>query len=361
MMPADAYEGAELCDVCGRESCEGHGIPAEGASIDAFGRPASDSAEPRRLIGFSLADLSAHRFPPRRTLLTRADTPILRAGQLMQIFGERGTGKTLFAQSLALVAAGAGHVCGITAPTPCRVLNVDGEMASEDIKDRFDLLTERLGVPLSAPLTLVAADWQTAYLPRLDTQVGQDLIEPFIEAHDLIILDNRSCLFDPEGEKDPTAWQPAQDWLLSLRRRGKAVILVHHANRQGGARGHSKTEDVLDVVLKLARPDDYVADQGARFTASFDKARGVHGAAVAPFTAHLTLDGWQTTSTDSTSTRARLCEYLRLADGAGDRPKSATRAIQGAGLNKQKGLAAWADLKRDGTLQTHPDGGFYVR
>ena len=35
------------------------------------------------------------------TLLARDDTPILRAGQLAQIFGERGIGKTLFARSLA--------------------------------------------------------------------------------------------------------------------------------------------------------------------------------------------------------------------------------------------------------------------
>ena len=35
----------------------------------------------------------------------------------------------------------------------------------------------------------------------------------FVDAADLVILDNRSCLFDPEGEKDASAWQPAQEWL----------------------------------------------------------------------------------------------------------------------------------------------------
>ena len=64
---------------------------------------------------------------------------------------------------------------------------------------------------------------------------------------EVIILDGRSCLFDPEAETDPSAWQPAADWLLSLRRRGKAVLLAHHANRLGGARGHSRPEDMLDV------------------------------------------------------------------------------------------------------------------
>src|SRR6185295_5195824 len=109
---------------------------------------------------------------------------------------------------------------------------------------------------------------------RLDTEEGQQFIEPVVDAADLVILDNRSCLFDPEGEKDPTAWQPAQDWLLSLRRRGKAVLLGHHSNRQGGARGHSKSEDPMNLLVRLTRPEDYSQEQGARFLVTFDKCRG---------------------------------------------------------------------------------------
>jgi hypothetical protein len=114
-----------------------------------------------------------------------------------------------------------------------------------------------------------------------------------VEWADVVIADNRSCLFDPEGEQDPSAWQPAQEWLLSLRRRGKAVIVVHHSNRQGGARGIGKAEDVLDLVIKLARPDDYSASQGARFVLSYEKTRGIPGgAALRSFVAALTPNGW---------------------------------------------------------------------
>lgn len=103
----------------------------------------------------------------------------------------------------------------------------------------------------------LAADWQDGYLPRLDTLPGRLAIEPFVAQADFIILDNRSSLFDPEAEKDPTAWQPAQDSLLSLRRRRKAVLIVHHSNRMGGARGHSKPEDVMELLIKLTRPEGY--------------------------------------------------------------------------------------------------------
>src|SRR5262249_35866320 len=146
-------------------------------------------------------------------------------------------------------------------PTPSRVLYVDGEMDSREIQERFVLLRDRLRIVDVAPITIIAADWQDTYLPRVDTVIGQDALEPYVDTADLIILDNRSCLLDPEGEKDPAAWQPTQDWLLALRRRGKAVLMAHHSNRLGGARGHSKAEDLLNLCLRLTRPEDYTQDQ----------------------------------------------------------------------------------------------------
>jgi hypothetical protein len=358
MMPAavDAWNVADptVCPVCDRDACEDHLPSARGADTPMLVKP--------RLRSFTLAALRAHRFPPRRTLLSRDGQPVLKSGQLAEVFAARGLGKTWLLQTLGLVAASGRSALGFEAPSPCRVLNIDGEMAGEDLRDRLDLLAVRLGVPGDAPFTTIAADWQDQYLPRLDTQAGQDLDEPFIEAADLIILDNRSCLFDPEGEKDPTAWQPAQDWLLSLRRRGKTVLLAHHSNRQGGARGHSKAEDPLDLILKLERPDDYIADQGSRFVATFEKARGVHGAAVSPFTASLTPDGWHVEGVSAGSPAAgRLLDYVRLAERASERVRSATAAITGARVNRNQGFKAWAELLESGAIHKHPEGGFGAR
>ena len=61
------------------------------------------------------------------------------------------------------------------------MLYVDGEMASEEVQQRFALLCERLNVTSTASLTIIAADWQDDYLPRLDTPEGQEAIDPFIE------------------------------------------------------------------------------------------------------------------------------------------------------------------------------------
>ncbi|HXG90185.1 MAG TPA: AAA family ATPase [Vicinamibacterales bacterium] len=323
-------------------------------------RYAPSKALPSPLVGFTLADLVAHRFPTRRAILTRADTPVLRAGHLGQIYAERGIGKTWFMQTLALVAATGTTAMGFSA-SPCRVLYIDGEMASEELQDRFIEICQHMGISTTSPvpLTVVGADWQDHFLPRLDTDAGQLAVEPFVDDADLIFLDNRSSLFNPEGEKDPTAWEPAQAWLLGLRRRGKAVMMGHHSNRMGGARGHSKAEDVLNLMIQLERPDGYQADEGARFLATFKKTRGVYGAAVADFVAHLTPDGWSVSANDESHTTAdRLLQHVRAADEAGERLKSANAAIRAAGVNRLAGLNTWRDLAKSGAITRHPEGGF---
>ena len=305
------------------------------------------------LIAYTLPELLAVRFPARRALLCRGDVPVFREGHLGEVHGPRGFGKTLLLQTLAVVAATDVEVLGFRAPEPRSVLIVDGEMASEEVQSRLADQCDRLSVAPPANVTVIGADWQAAYLPRLDTVDGQAAIEPFVAKADLIIADNRSCLFDPDSEKDPGAWQPAQDWLLSLRRRGKGVLLAHHSNRLGGARGHSKPEDAMNLVLKLSRPEGYVQDQGARFLLEFEKARGFHGPAAAPFIATLTQEGWRVDSAsqaeEDTITR-KLIDHLVVANKVDERPRSASAAVRGAGVNRQAGLRAMADLLRSGRV-----------
>lgn len=339
--PATDHVG---CAECGLEGCEDH-IP--------------DATDRHRLLSFTLADLQRHRFPARRTLLRRAGSPLLRQGDLAQVIASRGDGKTWFVQTLSVIAATGGAAMGFEAPHPCRVLHIDGEMASEELQERFAKVCSDMQVSAPDTLTVVAADWQDTFLPRFDTDAGQIALEPLIDQADLVILDNRSCLCDPEGEKDATAWQATQGALLSLRRRGKAAVIAHHANRQGGARGHSKPEDVLNLIIKLARPDDYQADQGARFIATFEKSRGVHGAAVAPFEARLTTEGWMVDSHQAGgSTTAKLLEHVRLSEHAGQRLTSANAAIRSACVQRAAGLSAWAELLKSGAIAKHPEGGF---
>jgi hypothetical protein len=313
---------------------------------------AAAGQEPR-LRAFTMTQLAAHTFQRRRPLLQRNGGTVIREGNIVQVFGPRGTGKTLLKRSLAIVAAAGTECLGFSAPEPVRVLDIDGEMAGEDLQARDRALRFALNVQNTDNLTTVAADWQDDYLPRLDTPEGQALVEPFVADADLIFVDNRSVLFDPEGENDAVAWQAAQEWLLSLRRRRKAVVVIHHSNRQGGARGHSKAEDVLDVIIKLSRPEGFQATDGARFRAEFDKNRGVYGAAVAPFTARLTTNGWvvEAERTKEQTAEDKLRDYLRAAEAADELPASGTAAARGAHVNKAEALKAWAALKGTNELE----------
>ena len=118
----------------------------------------------------------------------------------------------------------------------------------------------------------------------------------------------------------------------------------------------------MNLLIKLSRPEDYRADQGARFTVEFEKTRGAHGPAVMPFTTQLTASGWLLEDVDTTrgsdTTSTKLREYLRLADAAGEAPHSANAAIRASKVNRNEGLKIWADFLRNRQITKGTDGAF---
>ena len=94
----------------------------------------------------------------------------------------------------------------------------------------------------------------------------------------LLILDNLSCLASGIKENDADAWELLLNWLLDLRRRRIAVIIVHHAGRSGFMRGTTKREDSAAWVIKVEFARGEPCDDGARFETSFTKkARNTAG------------------------------------------------------------------------------------
>ena len=106
---------------------------------------------------------------------------------------------------------------------------------------------------------------------------------------DLLVLDNLASLVGTQND-DADSWTGLQRWLLTLRRRGMAVLMIHHANKQGNQRGTSRREDLLDIVIGLRRPGDWQPEHGARFELHFEKARGLHGEAAEPIEARVETD-----------------------------------------------------------------------
>ncbi len=203
----------------------------------------------------------------------------------------RGDGKTYFAHGLAFTVASASSLLRYDAPQEVRgVLIVDGEMPREELQKRFLELLATAEDELQAPFRILAADMTQEPLPSLATAEGQSIVEANLEGVSFVVLDNISTLCAHGNENEADNWEPLQAWLLSLRRQGYTVLLVHHDGKGGSQRGTSKREDVLSQVIQLRRPADYDPTLGAKFEVHLTKARGVHGVAAEPFEAELLSD-----------------------------------------------------------------------
>lgn len=210
--------------------------------------------------------------------------PWCREQNTIMIHAWRGVGKTLFSLNIAYAIASGGEFLGWKADKPKKVLYVDGEMPATALQERLANIVKRnkgTTPPGEEYFQLLASDQQEMGIPYLDTQEGQDLIQPLVDNADVIIIDNLSTLTcQPENEAQ--AWLPMQKWVLAQRRANKTLILIHHTGKSGAQRGSSKREDILDIVINLKRPKDYTPEQGARFELHFEKTRGISGKQVRP-------------------------------------------------------------------------------
>ncbi|MBP9841845.1 MAG: AAA family ATPase [Simkaniaceae bacterium] len=239
----------------------------------------------QRLKVVSLNDFLEMYFPPRENILS----PFLPEQGMCMIYAKRGVGKTHIALGIAYAVATGSLFLKWTASKPRKVLYIDGEMPATVMQERLKRLSLMSDIPLPETdhFRLITPDLQDGSLPDLSTKGGQILLEEALGDSVLLILDNVSSLFRSVEENDADSWQEIQDWLLSLRRKGKSVLLVHHAGKSGAQRGSSKKEDVLDAVMVLKHAQGYQQQQGASFDVIFEKTRHFTGKEAEPFHAEI--------------------------------------------------------------------------
>jgi putative DNA primase/helicase len=249
----------------------------------------SATGQPQRqsLQALTLCELLSLEIAPREMLLA----PIIPTQGLVMLYAARGIGKTYVSLSIALSVASGGGTLGDRwkADKPHKVLFVDGEMPAISLQQRLAALVYSSGQePFSTDhLRIITPDQQEFGIPDLATVEGQQAIEQHLEGVELLILDNLSSLCRSGKENEAESWLPVQEWMLSLRKRGISVLLIHHAGKAGAQRGTSKREDLLDTIITLKRPANYESSQGARFEVHYEKARGFHGDDARPFEALL--------------------------------------------------------------------------
>lgn len=188
------------------------------------------------------------------------------------IYAFRGVGKTWLALAIAQSISTGGRLGEWQGHKPAKVLYIDGGMPPDLMRDRrkgleasnanleflnHEILFERTGKVLN----ITSREVQQAISARCANARVK-----------VVVLDNLSTLASGMKENEADSWELVSNWLLDLRRRKIAVVIVHHAGRSGEMRGTSKREDSVFWIVAL---DDAKKNadnkRGARFISRFTK------------------------------------------------------------------------------------------
>jgi putative DNA primase/helicase len=216
---------------------------------------------------------------PARPFIMR---PWLQPGTLALIYADKGIGKTWFSLSLAVAVTRQIPIGHWTTEGPVGCMYLDGEMPTDLLQARLRMLTVGLPEP-KAPLAILSSDhlkgMEKPY-PRISREEWRTALSDYLKNRldiKLLIIDNIASLSPEIDENTKMAWDPINQWLLSLRAQGIAVILIHHTGKSGDHRGTSSRQDSIDTSFHLMRPAKYKPEDGAKFRVQFDKARTVFG------------------------------------------------------------------------------------
>jgi len=255
------------------------------------------------------------------------------------VFAPTGVGKSWFAMGVAAAVAGGGSFGHWSAPEPRRVLYIDGEMDTSDLKGRFqaaisaarDTKAEMIGQNIILYARHDQPEGDTSFpdfgsdehIERILQRVRQ--VRP-----QLVVLDNLSTLATVDDTNAASAWDPFLKLLQRIRGAGAAVLVVHHANKGGETyNGSSKIPVMFDALVRL-RPRTVVFDRaGAAFLLDFVKTRMLTEDASRTFTVAFTSEGWSWDTLVSTDVRDLV---RRLLDG-----EFRTQSGAAAALGKSKG------------------------
>jgi hypothetical protein len=262
---------AQVKDVCEAETALGRDdfrrkFEANIVPIEAPGEMSWSDALARSVI--SSSDLAALQLAPRKKLLG----DWFCEGDLGFIYAFRGVGKTWLALAIAKALSEGTAVGDWKAHQRTVPLYLDGEMPADLMRSRDKGLGRGDG-EIQFLNHEILFDRTHKVLNIVNPEVQQAITNHCLETGvKVVIIDNLSTLASGMKENDSAEWEKVNNWLLQFRRHKIAVILVHHAGRNGEARGTSKREDAAFWVIALddakGRADD---KRGARFISRFTK------------------------------------------------------------------------------------------
>ncbi len=223
---------------------------------------------------------------PRSTYLVDG---LVKSPSMIELFSWRGVGKTMFALGLSNAISSGSNFLKWKASNAVPVLYLDGELDGDELQKRLSFL----GAADNDKLNILCCDMLEDPFPHLATARAQKIIEDKLGDARFLVLDNLSALAPSSNEEEGAHWILIQAWLKTLKRQGISSMFLHHAGHAGHARGTTRREDLLDLVIELKHPSDHKASEGLRLEINFGKTRRYLGPLAEPLEASLTtgLDG----------------------------------------------------------------------
>jgi KaiC/GvpD/RAD55 family RecA-like ATPase len=211
----------------------------------------------------------------REPLVLLNEQPMLWSESITEIFGWRGTGKTMFSLGLALHLAAGKPMPGLEVPSPRKVLYVEGELPASQLQERIWQLSAGLEIPAGG-FEVIAKSLQPHNKGQspvtINTEAGRLAVEAEIErtGAEVLFIDSIASLAQISTNNEE-AWLPIIEWFVELRCKGLCVVYDQQAGKAGEQRGHSVSEDRLDLAIKLTT---IKSNPGcAAFEMSFTKER----------------------------------------------------------------------------------------
>lgn len=227
----------------------------------------------------NVGDLLSSEFEKREIIFG----PWCLAGDYTLLWGPAGLGKTFLAHQIAYAVSTGSPFLKWEAPKMRPVLLVDNELMRRGLFDRLWLLdgsNEKSlkydGLHIITSESCGGTFWNISD-PEAQKKYNQIIEQKKIE---LIIIDNYFSCAEPilRHDTDLTIWHRIRPWFRHLKKKGVAVILIHHANKDGGQQSGTQLRyNDADIVvqLKAALSEDKYA--GSVFDFLFPKGRWFFG------------------------------------------------------------------------------------
>ncbi len=277
-----------------------------------IGNNSNNSSRPLREFILNGHDITNIKLPEREIIIG----PFMPSASLSMLFAVRGIGKTWFCLQMALSISLGAKFFEWEVPKARRVLYIDGEMPLQDIQNRLKLLN---GNSIPENLLLLSSEkLQLEDKPlNLSSEEGQQRVKECLldledreEQPDVIIFDNLSSLCSGGDENSNKDIESLLRWLTSLRHLGYAILLVHHAGKNGEQRGASRREDFLENSIKLTSKSSGGTAKGAKFSIEFTKCRGKRPSPDKLCVELISGQGGVTWATDQTQEIPAIAKYL---------------------------------------------------